>query len=289
MSVRMKQSTLIAIGVMSAAVLITLSQTLYIVDQTQQALVLQIGNPKRVVNKAGTNHPGLQAKIPFLESVVKFDKRSIVLEPTAEEVLASNQERLVVDAFLRYRIQDPLQYYRAFQTDTNAQSRLDRLVTSSLRQALGSATTEQIISSNRAAIMRIVRDDVDRRVKASSYGIEIVDLRIKRADLPEANKLRVFNRMNTQRQQEARQYRAEGDQAAQTILATANKEAATTRGQGDAEQARIMAQSFGQDPGFAAFYRTLKAYENSLAQGDTTLVLSPDSDFFRYFEQGPGR
>ncbi|MEI7931997.1 MAG: protease modulator HflC [Alphaproteobacteria bacterium] len=285
---RFSQSQLIIIAIIAVGAVIALSQTLYEVDQTQQAVVLQIGRPVRVVNASGA-HPGLKAKIPFLENVIKFDRRSIALEPEAAEITASNQEKLMVDAFLRYRIKDPLLYYRAFQTDRNAEDRLDRLVASSLRQALGAATTDEIISSNRAEIMRRVRDDVDRRAKVSRYGVEIVDLRIKRADLPQANEEKVFNRMNTQRQQEAQQYRAMGDQEAQTILAEANKQASTTRGQGDAERARIMAQSFGQDPGFAAFYRSLRAYENSLANPESVLVLSPDSDFFRYFEQGPGR
>lgn len=285
---RFNQSTLIGAAVFAAAAVILLSQTLYVVDQTQQAIVLQIGAPKRIVNRTGA-HPGLQVKIPFVENVVKFDRRSISLEPQASEITASNQEKLIVDAFLRYRIKDPLQYYRAFQTQDNAELSLDRLMASSLRQALGSATTDQIISSDRAEIMRRVRDDVDARAKSSRYGIEIVDLRIKRADLPPANELKVFNRMITQRQQEAAQYRAQGEQTAKTILATANKEAATTRGQGDAERARIMAQSFGKDPSFAAYYRTLRAYEASLANPESVLVLSPDSDFFRYFQQGPGR
>ncbi len=285
---RLNQSTLIGLAVAAAAAVIVLSQTLYVVDQTQQAIVLQIGAPKRIVNRTGA-HPGLQIKIPFVENVVKFDRRSISLEPQASEITASSQEKLIVDSFLRYRIKDPLQYYRAFQTQDNAESSLDRLMASSLRQALGSATTDQIISSDRAEIMRRVRDDVDARAKSSRYGIEIVDLRIKRADLPPANELKVFNRMITQRQQEAAQYRAQGEQAAKTILATANKEASTTRGQGDAERARIMAQSFGKDPSFAAYYRTLRAYEASLANPESVLVLSPDSDFFRYFQQGPGR
>ena len=283
------QSTLIAAAVVAGLFLLVLSQTVYQVSQTEQAIVVRIGEPKFVVNRQGTNHPGLHVKIPFMDSVVKFDKRSIALEPPPEEVLASNQERLVVDAFLRYRIKDPLAYYVAFRTEQEGESRIDRLVASSLRQALGAATTDEIISGKRAEIMRRVRDDVDARAKLGRYGIEIVDLRIKRADFPETNARNVFERMIAQRQQEARQYRAQGAQEAQTIIAAANKEASTTKGQGEAERARILAQSFGQDPSFAAYYRTLRAYEASLAQPEAVLVLSPDNDFFRYFEQGPGR
>ncbi len=280
-----KQSTLIGAAVVAVVALIVLSQTLYEVDQTEQAIILQIGRP---VGGAITT-PGLKAKVPFIETVVKFDKRSILLEPPADEIVASDQERLVVDAYVRYRIKNPLNYYRAFQTDLNAATRIDRLVASSLRQYLGAATTDEIISTRRAEIMQQVRTDVDHRAKVSNYGIEIVDLRIKRADLPQANELKVFNRMNTQRSQEAQQYRAQGAQQAQTIMAEANKQAATTRGEGDAERARVLAQAFGQDPSFAAFYRSMRAYDASLANPESVLVLSPDSDFFKYFQQGPGR
>ena len=179
----MQQSTLIGIAIAAGAALFVLSQTLYQVDQTEQAIILQIGRP---VGNAVTT-PGLKAKIPFIETVVKFDKRSILLEPPADEIVASDQERLVVDAYVRYRIKNPLNYYRAFQTDLNAATRIDRLVASSLRQYLGAATTDEIISTRRAEIMQQVRNDVDRRAKISNYGIEIVDLRIKRADLPQAN------------------------------------------------------------------------------------------------------
>lgn len=292
------RNTLIGAGVVAVAALIVLSQTIFVVDQTQQALVLRLQEPVRVINQAtraeraintDKGKAGLQLKWPFVENVIKFDRRSIALEAQREEVLASNQERLEVDAFLRYRIVDPLQFYRSLRTEDGANDRLGAVVNSSLRQALGSATTEQIIATDRSEIMQRVRDDVDRRVGASNFGVEIVDLRIKRADLPEANKIAVFQRMSTQREQEAQQIRAEGAQQAQEIRATGQREASTTRGEGDAERARIFADSFGRDAAFASFYRTMRAYETSLAEtGDTTLVLSPDSDFFRYFERGPG-
>lgn len=284
----MRRPNLVAVGVVAVVVLILLTQTFYVVDQTRQALVLRIGEPVRVVNAPPHNHPGLKVKIPFLESVQFFDKKSISYDAAGEEVLSSNQERLMVDAFVRYRITDPLQFYRSVQTEEQAQDRLRNLVNSSLRQALGSATTEQIIATQRAQIMLNVRQDVSRRVAESHFGVEIVDLRIRRADLPEANTQAVFDRMISQRAQEARLIRAEGAQQAQEILANAEREAQTIEGEGNAERARIFADSFGRDPSFAAFYRSMRAYETALASGETTLVLSPDSEFFRYFERGPG-
>jgi membrane protease subunit HflC len=204
----------------------------------------------------------------------------------------------VVDAFLRYRISDPLQYYRTLRDERTAQDRLERLLNSSLRQVLGSTTTSDIISGRRDELMRQSKLDVARRAKESRLGIEIIDLRIKRADLPEANRVSVYRRMQTQRAQQAAQYRAQGEQQKREIIASADKEVAitlataqqegeTTRGQGDAQRTRIFAGAFGKDPSFAAFYRSMQAYETGLGQGDTTLVLSPDSAFFKYFEQGP--
>jgi membrane protease subunit HflC len=285
---RLTQTHLIAGGIVLVALLIITSQTLYVVDQTQQALVLRLGEPVRVVNSPSNPGPGLKVKIPFAEERIVFERKSIALEPPAEEVLASNQERLVVDSFLRYQIVDPLQFYRAVRDERSASDRLQRLVSSSLRQALGAATTEQIIATDRSQIMQRVRDDVDRRVEESRFGVEIVDLRIKRADLPDENATAVFERMSSQRRQEAAEIRARGAQQAQEIVADATRQAETTRGEGAAERARIFADSFGRDPSFAQFYRTMRAYEESMAQGNTTLVLSPDSDFFTYFENGPG-
>lgn len=288
MRLRINQTTLVGAAIVAVVALIVLANTLYVVDQTQQAVVLQFGKPARVVNAPPNNYPGLKVKIPFVENVVKFDKRSIAYEPSGEEILASNQERLVVDAFLRYRIVDPLKFFTAVNSRSNAEDRLRSLVNSSLREALGSATTEQIISTDRAKIMQAVRDDVERRVSASNFGVQIVDLRIKRADLPDANAQAVYTRMQTQRQQEAKEIKARGDQQAQEIRANGQRQAETTRGEGDAERARILADAFGKDASFASFYLSMRAYEAAMAQPDTTLVLSPDSDFFRYFKEGPG-
>lgn len=285
--------------VIAVLALVTLSNTLFVVEQREQAIVLNFGEPVRVINALGTNEPGLHAKAPFIENVIKVDKRNLPLVADKEEIIDVNQKRLVVDAFVRYRITKPLDYYRTLRSETIAQDRIERLVNSSLRQILGSATTEQIVSTKRGDLMAATKLDVQTRAKSSNLGIEIVDVRIKRADLPQGNQEAVFRRMRTSREQEAARIRAGGEQQKREITAEANKEVAITlatateeaenvRGQGDGLRTRIFAQSFGKDPSFAAFYRSMQAYEASLGQGDTTMVLSPDSAFFKYFERGPG-
>lgn len=289
----------IALLIVAVGLLVVLSQTFFIVDQRRQAVVIALGNPVRVINAPGdTPSPGLKIKVPFYEQVVQFDKRNLSLEAEEEEVIASDQERLVVDAFVRYRISNPLQYYRTLRDESTASDRIARLVNSSLRQILGTATSNDIISGRRGALMAQTKQDVMNRARASRLGIEIIDVRIKRADLPSANQAAVYRRMQTSREQEAAQIRAIGEQQKREINASADKEVAitlaaarqeaeTTRGEGDAQRTRIFANAFGKDPGFAAFYRSMQAYEASLGQGDTTMVLSPDSEFFKYFDRGP--
>lgn len=287
-----------AYGALAAVALTVLLQTFYVVDQREQAIVVQFGDPVRVVNAPGRNEAGLNFKVPFVEQVIKLDRRNIALESDQEEVITAGQERLVVDAFIRYRISDPLQFYRTLRDETTAADRIERLVNSSLRQVLGSASSTDIISGRRAQLMQQARLDVDQRAKASRLGIQVIDLRIKRADLPAQNREAVFRRMATSRQQVAEQLRAQGEQRRREIMAEADKEVAITLatareqsgqiiGQGDAQRTRIFAQSFGKDPSFAAFFRSMQAYEQSFADGQTTMVLSPDSAFFRYFERGP--
>ena len=284
-------------GVIGFVVLIVLANTFFIVDQRQSAIVLRFGQPVRVIHALGKGGPGLNVKTPFLENVVKFDRRNLGMEADQEEVIAADQERLVVDAFLRYRISDPLQFYRTLRDDRTAAARLEPLVNSALRQVLGTTTSSNIISGQRAELMAQTRADVARRAALGRFGIEVIDLRIKRADLPAANQAAVYRRMQTARQQEAAQIRAVGEQQKREIIAGADKEVAITlaaaseegektRGQGDAQRTRIFAESFGKDPGFASFYRSMQAYDTALGQGDSTLILSPDSAFFRYFERG---
>jgi membrane protease subunit HflC len=285
-------------AILAVAILVVLANTLFIVDQRKQAIVVRFGEPVRVIHAPGQGGVGLNFKAPFLENVIQFDRRNIAQEADQEEIIAADQERLVVDAFVRYRISDPLQFYRTLRDERTAADRIERLVNSSLRQILGTATSDEIIAGRRAQLMQQAKIDVGRRATQSRLGIEVIDLRIKRADLPAANQESVYRRMQSSRQQEAAQKRALGEQQKREIMAEADKEVVITlaeareqagslTGLGDAERTRIMAQSFGKDPSFAAFYRSMQAYEAGLGQGDTTLVLSPDSAFFKYFEKGP--
>jgi len=285
-------------AIAAVLVLILIGNTLFIVEQREQAVITRFGEPVRVLNPPNRPDPGLHMKVPFLDHIIRLDKRNLTLESDQEEIIASDQERLVVDAFIRYRIANPLQYYRTLRDERSAGPLIERLVNSSLRQVLGSATSAEIISGRRGALMQQAKADVARRAGVARFGIEVIDLRMKRADLPAANQPTVYRRMQTSRQQEAAQIRAVGEQQKREIIAGADKEVAitlatatetaeATRGEGDAQRTRIFAQSYGRDPSFAAFYRSMEAYEAALGQGDTTLVLSPDSAFFRYFERGP--
>ncbi|MCR5874858.1 protease modulator HflC [Phenylobacterium sp. J426] len=284
--------------IVGVGALVLLANTLFIVDQREQALVLRFGEPVRVVNAPGRPGAGLNAKFPFWENVVKFDRRNLAVEIQQAEIPTADQRRLVVDAFVRYRISDPLAFYRTLRDERIAADRIERLVNSSLRQVLGSAQQSDVISGARGRLMQQARTDVARRAEASRFGIQVIDVRIKRADFPTENQEAVFRRMQTSRQQEAARIRAEGEQQKREIIAQADRDVTITlaqaqeqgetlRGQGDGERTRIFAQSFGRDPSFAAFWRSMQAYEASLGQGDTTMVLSPDSAFFRYFERGP--
>ncbi|HYG28194.1 MAG TPA: protease modulator HflC [Caulobacteraceae bacterium] len=284
----MNRQRVIRYGLIALGILIVLGQTLYIVDQRQQAIVLRLGEPVRVVNALGDEaKPGLKIKIPFIENVIKFDKRNQSFETREEEIIAGNQERLVVDAFVRFRITNPLRFYTALRDERTAADRLERLVISSMRQTLGTASSEDIVSRRRSELTRQIVADMQRRVTASRMGVEIIDVRIRRADLPAANEAAVFERMKTARLQEAAEIRAIGQQQRQQIVADATRQAETIRGEGDAERAKTFADSFGRDPSFASFYRSMSAYEASMGKGDTTMVLSPDSEFFKYFERGP--
>jgi len=285
----MTRTPVIAWLVLALGVVILLANSLFVVEQRQEAIVLQLGQPVRVIHPPSeAGGAGLNFKIPFMQDVVKFDRRNIVMEADQEEVIDGNEQRLVIDAFLRYRISDPLQFYRTLRDERTANDRLERLVNSSLRQVVGSTTTDDIIAGRRDALMQQSKLDVERRAKASRLGIDVIDLRIKRVDFPAANRASVYRRMQTQRQQVAALNRAQGEQQKRQIIAGADKEVTITlaqaqqqgetiRGQGDAQRTRIFAESFGRDPSFARFYRQLQVYEQAMAQGDTTLVLSPDA------------
>jgi membrane protease subunit HflC len=272
----------IAAGVAALFLVVLANFTLFKVDQRQQALIVRLGDPVRTVTT-----PGLHLKSPF-DTVIRFDKRNIeMINAQPEEVTAADQERLVVDAFVRYRITDPRQFYRTLGQESVATDRLDRIVNAALREEIGRSTSEEVIAGKRAQVMAAIRDRVSLQVAASKLGLQIIDVRIKRADLPPTNEQAVFERMQTARKQEAAELRAIGEQKRREIVATAYEEAEKIRGDADAQRAQLFAQSFGRDPGFASFYRSMSAYEAALGKGDTTLVLSPDSAFFKYFEKGP--
>lgn len=286
-------------AILALGVLIVLFNTLFVVDQREQAIVLTFGEPVRVINAPGRLEAGLHVKEPFIQDVVRLDRRNVGQEVDQEEILSSDKQRLVVDAFIRYRVSDPLQFYRTLREERTAADRIERLLNSTLRDILGSTTQTEIISTRRDELMQQARVEMQRRAQAQRFGLQVIDVRIKRADLPAQVQASVFRRMQTSRQQIAAQTRAYGEQQKREIvagadkevtitLATAREEAGATRGQGDAQRTRIFAQAYGRDPSFAAFYRSMQAYDQALANGDTTLVLSPDSDFFKYFQRGAG-
>ena len=278
--------------VIIAAALIIGYSSLFTVYQTQQALVVRLGEPKRVVSE-----PGLHAKLPFVDSVIFVDRRILDLEAPAQEVIASDQKRLVVDAFARYRIKNPLQFYQTLGSVQGANSQLAILLNSALRRVLGEATFTHVVRDQRADLMERILQLVDK--EATSYGIQVVDVRIRRADLPEQNSQAVYQRMQTERAREAAEFRAQGAQRAQEIrsradreatvlVAEANSRAEQIRGEGDATRNQIFAEAFNKDPDFFAFYRSMQAYEASMKAGDTRLVLKPDNNFFRFFNQPTG-
>ena len=288
----------LVILLVGGALLIGLWQTFFIVDQREQVIVVALGNPVDVLNEPGTDEAGLHMKVPFYQQLVRLDRRNISLSAEPEEIIGANQQRLMVDAFIRYQIIDPLQFYRTLQDEVVGEDRIERVVASSLRQVLGTATQDEIVSTRRAQLMQLSRVDVQKRANDSRMGIRVIDLRIRRADLPTQNRDAVYRRMESSRKQVSTQLRAVGEQKKREIIAQADKQVAITVatareqagqiiGQGDAQRARLFAGSFGKDPSFAAFFRSMQAYQASFADGNTTLVLSPDSAFFRYFERGP--
>ena len=261
--------------------------SLFVVKEINQAIVLQFGDPKKIISQ-----PGLQVKIPFIQNVVYIDRRILSLDPAPEEVIASDQKRLIVDAYARFKIVDPLKFYISVGDERVARSRLATIINSRLRSVLGKQSLATLLSEDRAKQMDIIQTDVN--TEAQNFGIEIIDVRIKRADLPQANSEAIYKRMQTERQREAKEFRAKGAEMAVTITSTADKEVTVIlanakkqseimKGEGDGQRNRIFANAFGKDPEFFAFYRAMIAYEKALIGGDTSLILSPDSDFFKFF------
>jgi membrane protease subunit HflC len=283
----MSRVGLLAGGVAAVIVLLLALSCFYEVHQTEQALLLQFNAPREIVTE-----PGLHTKVPWVQSVVFLDKRLLNLEAPSEEVIAQDKKRLVVDAFARWRILDPLRFYQSLYDLDTAQLRLTPILSSNVRRVLGSQNFAAVLSSRREELMRDIRDNMNQ--EARNFGIKVVDVRIRHADLPAENSQAIYNRMKQERKREANEYRAEGSEISQRIraraerevtvlLAEATRESSILRGQGDAEKTKTLADAFGQDPDFFAFYRSMQAYETALPGDNTTLVTSPNSDFFRYF------
>ena len=259
----------------------------FTVKEINQAIVLQFGDPKKVIAE-----PGLQVKIPFIQNVVFIDRRILSLDPQPEEVIASDQKRLIVDAYARFKIVDPLKFYISVGDERVARSRLATIINSRLRSVLGTQSLATLLSEDRSKQMAIIQEGVN--AEAKKFGITIIDVRIKRADLPQANSEAIYKRMQTEREREAKEFRARGAEMAVTITSTADKEVTVLlanakklseimKGEGDGQRNKIFAEAFGKDPDFFSFYRAMQAYETALIGGDTSLILSPDSDFFKFF------
>jgi membrane protease subunit HflC len=286
----------IAGGILAVILIVALIlgySSIFTVYQTHQALVVRLGEPIRAITT-----PGLHFKVPLIDNVITIDKRILDLEAPAQEVIASDQKRLVVDAFARYRIKDPLRFYQTLGSIAGANSQLAILLNSALRRVLGEKTMTDVVRDERQLVRTRVLAQLDR--EAQNYGINVVDVRIRRADLPEQNSQAVYQRMQTERQREAAEFRAQGNQRSQEIrsradrdvtvlIADATSKAEQTRGEGDGERNRIFADAFGRDQEFFSFYRSMQAYEAGLGHKDTRMLLRPDSEFFRYFVDPNGK
>lgn len=289
----MSRGRMLAIGAGLLVLLILILSATFKVKQYEQALLLEFGEPQAVITE-----PGLYFKIPFVQNVVYFDKRILDYDVPKQEIIVSDQKRLVVDNFARYRIVDALKFYQTVGTEEVGRSRLGAILNARAREVLGKVPLITVVSGERATLMDQITDLVNRESKG--FGVDVVDVRIRRADLPQENSQAIYRRMQTEREREAKENRARGAEVAQrvrasadrertVIVAEANREAQIIRGQGDADAVRIFAEAFGKDPDFFAFYRTMEAYRNSLGKEDTTMILTPESEFFEFFGAAGGR
>lgn len=289
----MNRPAVMAAMVALALVVVVASSSLFVVNQAEQALVLRLG-----AHRATIKDPGLHVKWPLIEEVVRYEQRLLSLEPPAEEIILGDQKRIVVDTYTRYRIADPLKFYQTLRNETNARNQMTQVVSSALRQAMGQIMLPSLLSDERTRIMTAILSEVTDR--AATYGISITDVRIRRADLPEETSQAIYDRMKSERERQAKELRAQGyewgqqiraraDRERTVILAEAARQANVLRAQGDAESSRVYNEAYGRDAKFYDFYRSLEAYRSALADGNTTMVLSPDSDFFRHFGGGSTR
>jgi membrane protease subunit HflC len=290
-----KSRLVLALAVLAAIVGLLAASSFFIVSEAQQALVIQLGRIEREARE-----PGLYWKLPLVQTVARYDKRVLDVDPPSERVILADQKRLVVDVFARYRIVDPTRFYQAIGTEAAVEGRLGSVLSASLRRVLGGVALQALLSNERAGVMQRIKEQVE--AEATSFGIRIVDVRIRRADLPDETSQAIYARMKSEREREAAEFRAQGFEQAQqikgkadrertAILAEAERDSQILRGQGDADSIKIYADAFGRDPEFYGFYRSLQAYRRALGTEDATLVLSPSSEFFRYMQRslGPAR
>ncbi|MEL0246674.1 MAG: protease modulator HflC [Alphaproteobacteria bacterium] len=266
--------------------------SLFTMNERQQGLVLQFGEPKRVIQSSG-----LHFKLPLIQNVVRYDVRILEYDLPIEEVIAVDKKRMLIDSFTRFKIIDPLEFYKTVGTESSVRNRLNSNVISSLRRVVGRVTLEELLSEERSKIMEDIKVEVNN--EASRFGIEVVDIRIRRADLPEANSQAIYERMISERVREAKEFRAKGSEIAQkiraeadkertVILAEATKKSEILKGEGESESVNIYANAFKQDPDFYSFYRSMQAYGNVLGEDGTTMILSPDSEFLEFFNNSKG-
>lgn len=285
----MNDKSKVFFGVVAAIFLFVVANSFYVLNQTEQAMVLQFGEPMRVVKDAG-----LKFKVPFIQNVVFYDKRLLNLDPPAQEIVLNDKKRLDVDSFTRYKIVDPLKFYKTVRTEPQARSKLEEIVNSSVRKILGRITLQELLSQKRNQIMRDISSAV--KVDAEQIGVNVADVRIRRADLPIEVLQAINARMKSEREREAKEFRGQGQQESREIkaqaekestilIAEAEKQAQITRGNGDKEAIEIWNQAANADPEFYGYYRSLEAYRNSMSDSTTSLVLSPNSEFFEYFEK----
>ncbi len=286
----MNRTSLVALAVIGVVGVVVALSSLFIVNQAEQALILRFG-----AHRATIQEPGLHLKLPFVEEVVRYDKRLLAVDPPAEQIILGDQKRIVVDTYTRYRITDPLKYYQAVRFEQRAHDQLSKIVSSAMRRVMGQVMLPSLLSEERTRIMQSILAEVSSQ--ASQLGVQVADVRIRRADLPDETSQAIYDRMKSERVRQAKELRAQGFEWAQQIRARADRErtvmlaeaeraANTLKAEGDAESARIYNDAYGRDPKFYDFYRSLESYRKSLGDGDT-MVLSPDSDFFRYFGGGP--
>jgi membrane protease subunit HflC len=279
----------VVFGIVAVAAVVTLFSALFTVNQAEQALVLRFGAPRDTIKE-----PGLHFKAPFIEEVIRYDARVIDLDPPSEPIYLADQKRIVADTFTRYRIEDPLRFYQAVRNEESARQRLREIVNATLRRVMGTVMLPAILSEERTGIMTEIQRQV--QAEARNLGIQIVDVRLRRADLPEETSQAIFDRMKSEREREAREIRAQGQERALQIRARADRErtvllaeaqrsAQILRGEGDESANRTLGDAYGQDPQFFSLYRSLQAYRTAFGDNNTSLVLSPNSEFFRYFDQ----